>query len=116
MSSENYRGLAFLVVLSFTSALVLYLLARAWEFVVDRLFGTRPNPLYRKVTTSVSLAWPIFFLLVFVQIAFRQFQKWWFESPYVVSALALFFFGAVPIVLGRAIVRVWRPRPNYKRC
>lgn len=109
MSAREYCGLAFLVVVAFTFPVLLYLLMRIWEFIVDRTFGTPPDLRLRKIPVSVCLAFPVITLLMFVQIGFDRFQRWWVESPYLVSALALFFFGVVPVLLGRMIVRIWRP-------
>ncbi|HWR35594.1 MAG TPA: hypothetical protein VN622_06965 [Clostridia bacterium] len=116
MSTRDYCGLALLIVFAFTFPIVPYLILRAYYFIVDATFATRPDPRWRKIAASFSLALPVLTLLMFLQIGFGKFQKWWFESPYVVSALAVFFFLVVPVVLARAIVRIWRPRATHRRC
>ena len=108
MTINDIKGVAFLVLVAFTFPVVLYVFMRYWEFMVDGTFRTRPDALHRKIGDSVCLAFPVITLLMFVQIGFPKFQKWWLDSPVFVSFLALLFFGVAPVLLGRGIVRVWR--------
>jgi hypothetical protein len=108
MSTNQLKVVASFVLFSFTFPIVLYVLMRFHYFIVDGNFRTPPNELPRKLADSVCLALPVISLLMFVQMGFADFQRWWLDSPFVVSGLALLFFGVAPAILGRAIVRVWR--------
>lgn len=86
-----------------------YLIGNAWSNSVAKVFGVPPNPKLRKLAATFFLGLPVFMLATYVRLDFDGLRDWWLQAPVLVSIVALLFLVLIPILLIRAIVRVWHP-------
>jgi hypothetical protein len=97
--SDLLFGIAF----AFGFPVIVYLTGMAWGKIV----GAPPRD--RKIWTSFCLLFPIFDLIIFVQVGSHTLRRLWVTSPYTLSLVAGVFGILLPAILIAAVVRLWRP-------
>jgi hypothetical protein len=98
--------LLFAIAFAFGFPVIVYVTGMAW----GKITGSTPK--VKKVWTSFCLLFPIFGLIIFVQVGAHTLRRLWATSPYSLALVAVIFGLILPALLITAVVRLWRPRPN----
>jgi len=97
---------------AFTMPLLAYVIGIWWSSIVARVFKVPSNPRHRRAWTAFCLASPIILLFSIAQMGFEDLELCWIESPIVTSAVVFLFFVAIPTLLVKRIIGLWR-RPDH---
>jgi hypothetical protein len=106
--NEHFNKLLIATAFAFLVPAIAYLVGLLWSGCVERFFGGPVETKSLKVWATICISLPIVLLAGIVHVGFEDLCNWWHESPLIASMVFLVVFIAVPLLLVRTIIALWR--------